>query len=83
MKLAPGIGDEEKLEQVFLALVEFSAWSITEVIRHGGKARARVMLYSDGRQTEMVVPLSLIDGNWTVDSQILVTTELDFVPLEK
>ena len=81
--LAPGVGGDARLEQVFSALSEFSSWSITEVIRHGGNARARVMLYADGRKTEVVVPLSLIDGNWTVDSRILVTAELDFVPLEQ
>jgi len=82
-QLAPGLGDDERLEQVFSALVEFSSWSITEVIRRGGSARASVTFYADGREMEVVVPLSLIDGNWTVDSRILVTTELDFVPLEQ
>jgi hypothetical protein len=79
--LAPGVGDDERLEQVFSVLAEFSSWSITEVIRRGGSARARVTFYADGREVEVVVPLSLVVGNWTVDSRILVTIELDFVPL--
>ena len=81
--LAPGAGDDERLEQVFAALAEFSSWSITEVIRRGDSARARVTFYADGRETEVVIPLSLVVDHWTVDTRIVVTTELDFVPLER
>ena len=80
--LAPGVGGDARIEQVFSILNEFSSWSITEVIRHGNNARAHVTLYADGRETDLMVSLSLIDGNWTVDNRILVTTELDFVPLK-
>ena len=80
--LAPGVGGDVRIEQVFSILTEFSSWSITEVIRHGNNARAHVTLYADGRETDLMVPLSLTDGNWTVDNRILVTTELDFVPLK-
>jgi len=82
-ELAPDITDDKRLEQVFSALTNFSSWSITDVIRRGGSARARISLISDGRETIVVIPLRLKEHNWTVDSRISVTTELDFVPAQR
>ena len=82
-RLAPGMGgaDKEKLEKVLSAMAHFSSWSITEVNRRGSSARARVTLSANGQETEVMIPLSLVDNTWTVDSRMSVTTRLDFVPL--
>jgi hypothetical protein len=82
-RLAPSVRGDTRLEQVFSALAKYSSWSITEIVRRGGSARAYVNLVTNGQETEVVIPLSLVGGTWTVDNRILVTTELDFVPLEK
>jgi hypothetical protein len=74
-----GVGD---LGDVFDALDGFSDWSIEEVSREGDSAVATVALTGDGRNSRIVVPLSLRDGEWVVDEEISVSTTLDFVPLE-
>ena len=82
-RLSPGVGGDARLEQVFAALAQISSWSITEIVRRGGSAQAQVTFYAEGQETEVVISLSLLDGNWTVDNRIIVNTELDFVRLEQ
>jgi hypothetical protein len=78
-EIAPEMVRDEKLEQVFSAIAKYPFWSITELSRRGGSARARIKLHSEGQGTEILIPLSLNDGNWTVDDKISVTTQLDLV----
>ena len=81
--IAPGVSSDTKLEQVLSGMAGFDSWSITEVECRSGRAQARVTFFANGQETEVVVPLSRINGIWIVDNRIILTTELDFVPLKQ
>lgn len=78
--LVPDMENDDRLEQVISAIAKYSSWSITEISRRDGSARAWVSLFADGEETTFEIPLMRIEGAWIVDSQISVTTKFDFVP---